>query len=98
MNEKAFKLSDEFDELLKKCLAKNNLSVSWIQKELGLSFPKAAVLYQEAKNYNDEVFLHNALYELSFLDEPVTITRIMNFFDVSYLLAQRIYGFYQENI
>ena len=91
------KASNEFDELLIECLKKKRLSVAWIQKQLKVSFQVAAALYEEAKNYNDEVFMHNALYELSFEDEPPTIARIMDKFDVSFLLADKIFEFYMEN-
>ena len=91
------KASNEFDELLKECLKKKRLSVAWIQKQLKVSFQVAATLYGEAKNYNNEVFMHNALYELSFEDEPPTIARIMDKFDVSFLLADKIFEFYMEN-
>ena len=76
---------------------RKRLSVSWIQKQLKASFQVAAILYEETKNYNDEVFMHNALYELSFEEEPPTIARIMNKFDVSFLLADKIFQFYMEN-
>lgn len=92
-----FRNSNEFDELLKKCIDQKKLSVSWIQKSFHMSFQKAKILYQEAKCYNDEVFFHNALYELSFMEEPPTIARIMNTFGVSFLLASKIFDFYMEN-
>lgn len=91
------KASNEFDELLKECLKKKRLSVAWIQKQLKVSFQAATALYGEVKNYNDEVFMHNTLYELSFEEEPPTITRIMDKFDVSFLLADKIFEFYMEN-
>ena len=91
------KARNEFDDLLKECLKKKRLSVSWIQKQLKASFKVAASLYEEAKNYSDEIFIHNALYELSFEEEPPTVVRIMNKFAVSYLLADKIFKFYMEN-
>ena len=97
MNEIQFKRSDEFDAYLKQCIARKKVSISWIQKRFKLSFQKAKCVYEEALNFNDEVFLHNALYELSFMDEPPTIARIMGLFHVSYLLANKIFEFYMEN-
>ena len=97
MNINNLKTSNEFDALLKECLKQKRLSLSWIQKELKVSFQMADLLYEEARNYNDEVFMHSALYELSFEEEPPTIARIMDRFDVSYLLAEKILEFYLEN-
>ena len=98
MNFDKLKTSDEFDELLEKCLKKKRLTISWIQEELKVSLKMATMLYEDASNYQDEVFMHNALYELSFEEEPITIIRIMNKFNVSYTLAKKIYEFYLENI
>lgn len=98
MDYSKLKNSNEFDELLKDCLKKKRLSVSWIQKQLKVSFQIAAVLFEETNNYNDEVFIHNALYELSFEEEPPTIARIMNNFNVSFLLAKKIFDNYMEVI
>ena len=92
------KSTNEFDELLKECLKKKRLSVSWIQKQFKVSFQMAMALYEETNNYNDEVFMHNALYELSFEEEPPTIARIMNSFNVSFLLAKKIFDNYMEVI
>ena len=92
-----FRSSKEFDNLLKQCIDQKKLSVSWIQRHFRLSFQKAGLLFQEAERYNDEVFFHNALYELSFMEEPPTIARIMDVFGVSFLLASKIFDFYMEN-
>ena len=98
MNFDKLKTSNEFDDLLKECLKKKRLSVSWIQKQLKVSFKVAVSLYEEAKNYNDEIFMHNALYELSFEEEPPTPARIMEEFNVSYSLAKKIFDNYMEAI
>ena len=92
-----FRNSKEFDDFLRQCIAKKKLSMSWIQKHFHLSFQKAGMLYRESKRFSDEVFFHNALYELSFMEEPPTIARIMGAFDVSFLLASKIFDFYMEN-
>lgn len=97
MNFREFKNSNEFDEILKQCLNEKTLKISWIQKQFNLSYQKAKLIYEEANNFDDEIFMHNALYELSFEEEPPTIARIMGKFKVSYLLAEKIYEFYMEN-
>lgn len=98
MDYSTVKTSNAFDELLKECLKKKRLSVSWIQKQFKASFQMANALYEEVKKYNDEVFVHNALYELSFEEEPPTIARIMNIFNISFLLAKKIFDNYMEVI
>ena len=98
MDYSKLKNSNEFDELLKECLKKKRLSVSWIQKQLKVSFQMAMALFEETNNYNDEIFMHNALYELCFEEEPPTIPRIMNIFNVSFLLAKKIFDNYMEAI
>ena len=97
MDLKQFRNSNEFDEFLKECIEQKKLSISWIQKHFHLSFQKASILYKEAMCYNDEVFFHNVMYELSFIEEPPTIARIMGTFGVSFLLASKIFDFYMEN-
>ena len=92
-----FKNSNEFDAMLRECIMQEKLSTEWIKKKWNLSKSKAKQLYEEANRFNDEVFFHGVLYELSFVDEPPTIARIMQEFDVSYLLAQKLFEFYMEN-
>ena len=98
MDKKQYIRSNEFDEYFKKLITIENPSMSWMQKNWNLSFQKAKLLFEELQRYNDEVFFHNALYELSFEEEPPTIARIMGKFDVSYILAEKIFEFYMENI
>ena len=93
----SFKNSNEFDAILRECVAQVKLTREWIEKKWNLSKSKSNQLYEEAKKYNDEVFFHGVLYELSFVDEPPTVARIMQEFDVSYLLAQKLFEFYMEN-
>ena len=97
MNKNEFRVSKEFDAYFLKLINLKNPSISWMQKEWGLSFQKAKTLYEELERYSDEVFFHNAMYELSFEEEPPTIARIMNKFDASYFLAEKIFEFYMEN-
>ena len=92
-----FKNSNEFDAMLRICIMQEKLSTEWIKKKWNLSKSKAKQLYEEADRFNDEVFFHGVLYELSFMDEPPTVARIMQEFDVSYLLAQKLFEFYMEN-
>ena len=92
-----FKNSNEFDAMLKECLTQEKLTHTWIKQKWNLSKSKADCLYEEAKKFNDEVFFHGALYELSFMDEPPTVARIMSMLDISYLLAKRVLEFYEDN-
>lgn len=92
-----FKNSDEFDTMLSECVAQEKLTIAWIRKKWNLSYQKAKCLYDEANNYNDEVFFHGALYELSFMEEPPTVARIMSMFGTSYLLAQKVFEYYLAN-
>ena len=89
--------SNEFDTIFNEIAEIKVLSVAWIQTKWKLSFQKAKALYEEWLRYNDEVFFHNALYELSFEEEPPTIARIIRKFQASYPLAKKIYEFYTEN-
>ena len=97
MNEKMFKNSNEFDAIFQKCLNRKNITISWIQKHFKMSFQKATILYQEAKAYDDELFLHSTKYELSFLEEPPTPARAMEMFNISYPLAKRVIENFMED-
>ena len=97
MDKNAYKMSDEYDAIFKELLTIKKPSISLIQKRWKLSFEKAEVLYEELCLYNDEVFLHGTLHELSFEEEPPTVARIMKKFNVSYILATKIYDFYMGN-
>ena len=97
MKIKDFKNSDGYDAMLLECIHQENATITWIKKRWHLSYQKAKTLYEETKKYHDEVFYHRALYELSFMEEPPTVARIMREFDVSYLLAQKVFEFYLEN-
>lgn len=89
--------SNEFDTIFKEIINLQNVSVAMLQTKWDLSFRKAKLLYEEWLRYNDEVFTHNVLYELSFENEPPTITRIMGEFHISYLLAEKIFQMYMED-
>ena len=93
----SFKNSDVFDTMLLECVAQEKLTTKWIERRWKLPKSEVNCLYEEAKKYNDEVFFHGALYELSFMDEPPTVARIMATFNVSYLLAKKVFEFYIEN-
>ena len=96
MTLKDYKNSKEFDDIFKECIKRKRLSVSSIQKRWKLGIRKATMIYEEYKNYNDEVFLHNAYYEISFLEEAQTVARIMSLLNVSYVFAQKLLEDYLE--
>lgn len=97
MKLKDFKNSDGYDAMFLECIHLDKQTITYIRKRFNLSYQKAKILYEEAKKYNDEVFFHGALYELSFMEEPPTVARIMRDFNVSYLLAKKVFEFYTEN-
>lgn len=68
-----------------------------IQKRWGLSFQQVEVLFEELQFYHSDIFLMNALAELTKEEEPPTIARIMNKFNVSYYLAKKIFESYMED-
>ena len=98
MNKLAFKLTNEFDNYLRECFERKEVTLKWIKKHFKLSLEEAKVVHEENLRFEDDVFLHNTLYELSFMEETPTIGRIISKFEVSYLLAKHIYDFYMENI
>ena len=89
--------SDDFDNVFKELINLQDVSVSMIQSRWKKSFYQAKILYEEWCYYNDEVYIHNILYELSFEDEPPTIARIMGRFRVSYRLAEKVFQIYMED-
>lgn len=72
------------------------LSISTIQKEAKAGFRIASAVYKEWKNYRDEVYWHNCIYEISFMDEVPTPARIMREFNISYYFAQKLFDYYME--
>lgn len=93
MDKKQYRRSNEFDEYFKKLITIENPSMSWMQKNWNLSFQKVKLLFEELQMYNDEVFFHNALYELSFEEEPPTIARIMGNLMSPIFLQKRFLNF-----
>ena len=98
MNEFELKRSSMIDEILGQLLEGKNIDPKWIEEKYQLSKLAAEMLYDECLLFNDEVFIHNCIYELSFEKEPPTIARIMGKFEVPYVLAKKIFDFYMENI
>ena len=88
--------SNEFDAIFKAIINLQNISVAALHTQWNLSFKKAKLLYEEWLRFSDEVFIHNVLYELSFENEPPTISRIMGEFHISYLFAEKIFQMYME--
>lgn len=97
MNEFELKRSSIIDEILGQLLEGQNIDPKWIEEKYQLSKLEAETLYDECSMLNDEVFIHKCIYELSFMDEPPTIARIMRQFYVPYILAKKIFDLYMEN-
>ncbi len=55
-------------------------------------------LVDEWEKYHDEVFFHNAIYEISYMDEVPTVQRISREFGISLTFASILLDYYLENI
>ena len=89
---------EKYEQLIERFIERKKLSISLIQKEAHVGFKIAKQVYQEWINYHDEVYWHNAVYEMSFMEEVVTPARIMNEFSVSYYFAKKLFDYYMEII
>lgn len=91
--------SDRYEELIPLYIESEKLpSISEIQKEHKIGFKMASAIYKECKNYHDEVYWHNCIYEISFMEEPPTPARIMSLFGVSYYFAKKLFDYYIEAV
>ena len=89
---------EEYEEIIAHFIERKRLTVSEIQKKGKAGIRLAAKVYNEWKKYHDDVFWHNAIYEMSFMEEPPTPMRIMVEFDISYYFAKRLFDYYMEMI
>ena len=89
---------EQYEKLIEYFIEREKLSVSEIQKEAKAGFKIAAAVYEEWKNYHDEVYWHNCIYEISFMEEPATPVRIMIEFGISLYFAQKLFDYYMEII
>ena len=87
---------EKYESLIELFIERTELSVLTIQKEAKAGFRIASAVYKEWKNYHDEVYWHNCIYEISFMDEVPTTARIMREFNVSYYFAQKLFDYYME--
>ena len=87
-----------YEKLMEKYLERENLTISLIQKEEGIGFPLAERVYREWNQFHDELFWHNAIYEISFMDEVVTPIRIMRHFHISYYFSTKLLEYYLEQV
>ena len=97
MDKNIFKNSSKFNDIFMELINLRHPSMSRLQKRWGLSFQQVEVLFIELHLYHSDVFLMNALAELTKEEEPPTIARIMNKFNVSYYLAKKIFESYMED-
>lgn len=89
--------NERFEELIPLYIELDKApSISQIQKDNGIGFKMAGAIYQEWLNYHDEVFWHNCIYEMSFMEEPPTPGRIMSAFNVSYYFAKKLFDRFIE--
>ena len=98
INERKMKMTyqEKYELLIEKFIERKRISISIIQKQGKTSFKMANQIYDEWKKYHDEIFWHNAIYELSFMEEAPTVARIMNEFGISYLFATKILNYFLE--
>ena len=87
---------EQYERLIEKFIERKRLSISTIQKEGRTSFKIAKAIYQEYLNYHDEIYWHNAIYEISFIEEAPTPARIMSHFQISYYFAKKLFDYYME--
>ena len=87
---------EKYEELINRFIERKDLSISTIQKEAKAGFKIASKIYQEWKNYHDEVYWHGCIYEISFMEEVPTPVRIMKEFDISLYFAQKLFDCYME--
>ena len=89
---------EKYEELITRFIERKRLSVSEIQKKGKAGVQLAMKVYKEWKQYRDEVYWHNAIYEISFMDDVPTPTRIMKKFNISYYFAKKLFDSYMEVI
>ena len=87
---------EKYESLMEKYIKKKKVTISGLQKKEKLPYPLAEKLYIEWKNYHDELYWHNAVYEISFMEEPPTPARIMDMFNISYCFAKKLFDYYIE--
>lgn len=97
MDKNTFKNSSKFNDIFMELINFRHPSMGRLQKRWGLSFQQVEVLFEELQLYHSDVFLMSALAELTKEEEPPTIARIMNKFNVSYYLAKKIFESYMED-
>ena len=87
---------EKYESLIEKFIESKKLSIVQIQKEGKVGFTLASQVYNEWKNYNDEVYWHGCIYGISFMDDIPTPVRIMDKFEISYYFAQKLFDYYME--
>ena len=87
---------EQYEKLIERFIEEKELSIVRIQKEAKAGFKIASAVYKEWKKYHDEIYWHNAIYEISFMEEVPTPGRIMDEFHISYYFAKKLYDYYIE--
>ena len=88
---------EKYEELIKKYLEKEELTIEEIILD-DVDENTAKQIYEEWKKYHDEIFFHNAIYEMSYWEEPPTVNRIIKEFSISEYFASLLLEYYLENI
>lgn len=87
---------EQYELLIEQFIEREKLSVTIIEEEAKVNSLVAVSIYEEWEKYHDEIFWHNAIYEISFMDEVPTPVRIMKEFDISLYFATKIFDYYIE--
>ena len=89
---------EEYEQLIEKHIEKKELTIAEIIKESEVEYPIAERVYLEWKSYHDEVFWHNCIYEISFMDEVITPFRISRELGLSLYFSIKLFNYYMEII
>lgn len=87
---------ERFERQIERFIERKKLSISIIQKEGHTSFKIAKQVFKEWRNYHDEIYWHNVIYEIGFMEDIPTPARIMDEFKVSFYFANKLFEYYME--
>lgn len=98
MNLQEFKNSDLIDEIMQMCVKSDEKEIDGILSSYHLKKIERKEIIRQLSLYHDELFYHQAMYEISGMDEVPTVTRIMDMFDICYYFASYLLKEYMEMI
>ena len=98
MNLNQFKNSDLINEIVQMCVKSDEKEIDGILTSCHLKKIERKEVRRQVALYHDELFFHQAMYEISDMDEVPTATRIMDMFDICYYFASYLLKEYMEMI